>query len=134
MSVSTASPTPLYRVHDSAKAVQTCTGGWELSCLWPKKVSLLMECGHPSTKLIWSLTRCLWAGMALPWPDLSLSLLLGCGNIMISSPEDRPTNNGPSCLLRILLSKALCLTWVLWCERTIQGVSHSSTAVVTMEW
>ena len=34
---------PLYRVHESVKAVQTCTGGWELSCLWPKKVSLLMQ-------------------------------------------------------------------------------------------
>lgn len=41
--VSTASPMPLYRVCDSAKAVQTRTGEWELSCLWPKKVSLLMR-------------------------------------------------------------------------------------------
>lgn len=92
---------------------------------------ILLECNHPSTELIWTLTSRLWPRTAIPWPELCFGLLLGCGNIVIPTPEDHPMNKGPSCLLRILLSEALHLVWVLRCERTIQGVSHSPATVVT---
>ena len=92
---------------------------------------ILLECDHPSTKLIWMLTCHLWPETTSPWTDLSLGLLLGCGNIVFPALDDRPTDKGASRLLRILLSEALHLVWVLRCERTIQGVSHSPTAVMT---
>ena len=47
----TASSMPLHRVDESAKVVQTRTGGWELLCLWLKKVSLLMKLGQFSSML-----------------------------------------------------------------------------------
>ena len=92
---------------------------------------ILLECDHLSTKLIWTLTCHLWPETTSPSPDLSLGLLLGCGNIVFPAPDDHPTDKGASRLLQILLSEALHLIWVLRCERTIQGASHSPTAVMT---
>jgi len=37
--------------------------------------------------------------------------------------------SGPSCLLRILISESVHLIWVLCCERTIQGLSHSANTI-----
>ena len=92
---------------------------------------ILLECDHPSSKLIWTLTERLWPTNTAPWPNLSLGLLLGCGNISIPTPEGQPPNRGPSRLLRILLSEASHLIWVLRCERTIQGTEHSLPTVAT---
>ena len=94
---------------------------------------ILVECEDPSTNLIWTLTKRLWPADTIPWPDLCLGLLLGCGNICLPSPDDQPYQKGPSRLLRILLSESAHLIWVLRCERTIQGTTHSPSAV-EMRW
>ncbi|KIM50754.1 hypothetical protein SCLCIDRAFT_1174360, partial [Scleroderma citrinum Foug A] len=46
-------------------------------------------------------------------------------------PEGQRLNKGLSRLLRILLSESSHLIWVLRCERTIQGTSHSLSTVTT---
>lgn len=85
---------------------------------------ILLDCDHTSTKTIWSLTKRHWPHDNPPWPDLCLGILLGCGNITLTT-TDHPANKGPSRLLRILLSESAHLIWVLHCERTIQGTEHS---------
>ena len=92
---------------------------------------ILLECDHPSTKLIWTLTERLWPADTTPWPELSLGLLLGCGNIALPTPEGQRPNKGPSRLLRILLSELSHLIWVLRCKRTIQGSIHSPSTTAT---
>ena len=47
--------------------------------------------------------------------------------------DDNSTHSGPSRLLRILISESAHLIWVLRCERTIQGLSHS-TASIKSRW
>ena len=92
---------------------------------------ILIDCDHPSTKQIWMLAKRLWPTNHPQWQDPSLGILLGCGSIALEPTETHPDTKAPSRLLRILLSEAAHLTWVLRCERTIQGATHSPAAVET---
>jgi len=59
---------------------------------------ILLECDHPSTKLIWTLTKRLWPADTTPWPELSLGLLLGCGNIACRCQKaSAQTKDLPAC-------------------------------------
>ena len=92
---------------------------------------ILLECDNASTKKIWDLTKRLWTSNTIPWPNLSLGLLLGCGSITLPPQDGQPPPNALSRLLRILLSESTHLIWVLRCERTIQEITHSPSTVET---
>ena len=90
---------------------------------------ILLDCENPSLKQVWALAKSLWTDEDVPWPDLSLGLLLGCGSLALAPSENHPTQTAPSRLLRILLSEATHLIWALRCERTIQGTTHSPSTI-----
>ena len=92
---------------------------------------IILECNHPSTKLIWSLMKRHWPHASPPWLTLCLGLLLGTSSISLPTAEDQHTDKGPARLLRILLSELTRLIWVLRCEKTIQGSEHNAQTVTT---
>ena len=76
----------------------------------------------------------LWPTAFGPWPEIHLGLILGCGSIALPLHDDKNiTRIGPSRLLRILISESTHLIWVLRCERTIQGLDHS-TETIKSRW
>ena len=98
---------------------------------------ILTKCEHPTTRKIWSLARDIWPFNNIPWPDLNLGVILGCGCITLQSSRRRQAPNrgkrkilqGPTRLLQILLSESAYLIWVMRCERVIQGLQHPISEV-----
>ena len=90
---------------------------------------ILIHCKERSTQLIWSLAKTLWPHRNIPWPEITLGMILGCGNITLQLEQIRRngqrrqrkiTHQGPTQLFQILLSELAYLIWVLRCERVIQ--------------
>ncbi|KAG0699321.1 ribonuclease H-like protein [Suillus ampliporus] len=103
---------------------------------------ILVECDHPTTKLIWRLAKRLWPHNDNPWPNTSIGTILGCGALQIPKEHDendgteqqpKKCNRGASRLMRILISESAYLIWVLRCERVIQSTSHNKRHV-TKRW
>ncbi|KAG0694780.1 hypothetical protein DFH29DRAFT_985146 [Suillus ampliporus] len=103
---------------------------------------ILVECDHPTTKLIWRLAKRLWPHNDNPWPTTSLGMILRCGALQIPNENDendedeqqpKKCNRGASRLLRILISESAYLIWVLRCECVIQNKSHNKRQV-TKRW
>ena len=91
---------------------------------------ILIDCENAAISTIWRLARQTWPTSFGPWPDIQLSLILGCGSIALPHQDDESKiKRGPSRLLRILVSESAHLIWVLRCERTIQGLNHSIDAI-----
>ena len=91
---------------------------------------ILLDCESPTVQQIWRLAQRTWPPTLGNWPDLSLGLILGCGSIALPQPEETHIRqNGPSRLLRILISESAHLIWVMRCERTIQDRAHSPEEV-----
>ena len=95
-----------------------------------------------STQIVWRLAKDLWPHRNIPWPEITLGTILGCGSINLQS--DRPrghhprrqkktTHRGPTRLLQILISESAYLIWVLRCERVIQEKSLSEREI-KMRW
>ncbi|KAI0262848.1 hypothetical protein BGY98DRAFT_928822 [Russula aff. rugulosa BPL654] len=92
---------------------------------------ILVHCRATPRRLIWSLAEDLWPHPQIPWPDINLGIVLGCGTITlpVEEPQEdrnregnraqRTTTQGATRLLQILLSEAAHLIWVMRCERTI---------------
>ena len=91
---------------------------------------ILIDCDNDAVTTVWSIARQTWPSSFGPWPDVQLSLILGCGSIALPLEDDESlTHTGPSRLLRILISESAHLIWVLRCERTIQGLHHSTNTI-----
>ena len=98
---------------------------------------ILTECSALPNRIIWSLAEDTWPHRNIPWPTISLGIILGCGSL--KPPRDdaqqgneasRGTNSrGATRLLRILISESAYLIWVLRCERTIGNQTHSETEI-----
>ena len=99
---------------------------------------ILLHCPQNPSELIWDLAKKLWPYAPDLWPQLNLGILLGCGSIHLprappqhqiplgNPPPHRLRNHkGASRLLQILVSESMHLIWVLRCDRTIQGKTHS---------
>ena len=80
-------------------------------------------------QIVWHLVKDLWPYRNIPWPEIILGTILGCGSINLQS--DRPrghhpqqqkktTHCGLTQLLQILISESMYLIWVLRCEQVIQ--------------
>jgi len=90
---------------------------------------ILTRCREKNTQTIWQLAKALWPHRNIPWPEITLGTILGCGNITLRPNRPRrndqrrqhkPSHQGPSRLFQILLSESAYLIWVLRCERVIQ--------------
>ncbi|KAG2050968.1 ribonuclease H-like protein [Suillus hirtellus] len=103
---------------------------------------ILIQCTNPIRKRIWHLAKNLWPEKHGPWPEPSLGLILGCGNI--SLPKNAPNRGdndkkctaiikGASCLLRILISELAYLIWVIRCECVIREQAHTDEHTIT-QW
>ena len=91
---------------------------------------ILVDCDNDAVATVWSVARQTWPSSFGPWPDVQLGLILGCGSIALPLEDDESlVHTGPSRLLRILLSESAHLIWVLRCERTIQGLRHSTNTI-----
>ena len=93
---------------------------------------ILIDCDNVAITTIWTLAKQTWPTSFGPWPEIQLGLILGCGSIALPhTNDDDSTNKGPSRLLQILISESAHLIWVLRCERTIQGLTHSPDSIKT---
>ena len=96
---------------------------------------ILVQCQCRPTQVIWNLTRDIWPYNNIPWPDINLGTILGCGCLSPPQPanQERPHRDmrrcGASHLLQILLSESAFLIWVLCCERVIQERGHNDQEI-----
>ena len=103
---------------------------------------ILTQCRATPRRLIWQLATDLWPHTQIPWPEISLGIILGIGSLSPPNienqhnqqiPERRdirtpnPRHGGARRLLQILISEAAHLIWVLRCERVIQNTEHRHT-------
>ncbi|KAI0053706.1 ribonuclease H-like protein [Auriscalpium vulgare] len=96
---------------------------------------ILLECESDARDIIWTMARDLWPHGDDTWPDLSLGIILATGNLVIE--DQHPTNEergkkrrqGPTRLLKILISESAHLIWVLRCERAIAGKVHTRAEI-----
>ncbi|KAH9047827.1 ribonuclease H-like protein [Lactarius vividus] len=96
---------------------------------------ILLACQANPVKIAWDLAKKLWPHRNLPWPVLSLGIILGCGCLLpkheaqINQNEreqgDSLKHNAATRLLQITISETVHLIWVLRCERVIQDLQHS---------
>ena len=91
---------------------------------------ILVDCDNDAVATVWSVAQQTWLSSFSPWPDVQLSLILGCSSIGLPLEDDESLiHTGPLRLLRILLSESRHLIWVLCCECTIQGLHHSTNTI-----
>jgi hypothetical protein len=71
----------------------------------------------------------LWPHADMPWLEISLGTILGCGNIKTkrrnphdiqNARQEHGKQKGPTRLIQILISESAHLIWALRCERVIQ--------------
>ncbi|KAF6742762.1 hypothetical protein DFP72DRAFT_1104580 [Ephemerocybe angulata] len=81
---------------------------------------ILLECRATGQEEIWRLTRELWSKTGRDFPHVTLGMILGIGVMEVrDTPEDgSPPRPNPTLtrLLRILVSEAMYLIWLLRCE------------------
>jgi ribonuclease HI len=105
---------------------------------------ILTECREPTRHIIWDLARNRWPHGNIPWPDMNIGIILGCGSISTvqeiedhNPPDDaarRKPRKGPKTrLLQILISESAHLIWALRCERVIQE-KQLNTNEITVRW
>jgi hypothetical protein len=87
---------------------------------------------------LWTLAHNFWPYDNIPWPDLNIGTILGCGAITLKAEGRRRINQqtmrrktfpGPTRLLQIIISELAYLIWVLRCERVVQGLHHTEREI-----
>jgi len=90
---------------------------------------ILTQCKEKHTQLIWELAKTLWPHRNIPWPEVNMGTILGCGCINLcpgrlrrnnQRQNKKITHRGPTRLSQIILSESAYLIWVLRCEKVIQ--------------
>ncbi|KAI0047926.1 ribonuclease H-like protein, partial [Auriscalpium vulgare] len=111
---------------------------------------ILLNCPNSIERVtIWHHAKQLWPHGSDAWPELSLGTILGCGQLTATHhprppphPPDEPPpgepppgppvrHKGATRLLRILISEAAYLIWILRCARVIEGRTLSAPAITT---
>jgi len=99
---------------------------------------ILIHCRCRPMRQILCLAREAWPHRNLPWLEINLGTILGCGSQSVqqvinneaqNGNQEHRNNNahhkGASCLLQILISESAFLIWVLRCKRVIQEKTHT---------
>ncbi|KAH7107122.1 hypothetical protein BKA62DRAFT_611434 [Auriculariales sp. MPI-PUGE-AT-0066] len=79
---------------------------------------ILLVCNAPGREIIWQETQRLWARSGLPWPDISLGAIIGCGLSHFTRRNGKRDAGAPR-RFRILVSEAAFLVWRIRNERVI---------------
>ncbi|KAG2034361.1 hypothetical protein BDR03DRAFT_935320 [Suillus americanus] len=107
---------------------------------------IVTECNSPARLRIWNLAKQLWPSMTIPWPEISLGTIMGCGVLRIphmrnkDNPDDDKLahkKRGASRLLRILISKSVHLIWVIRCKKVMAcklNKSKKQISTVELTW
>ena len=101
---------------------------------------ILIECSHPSTRLIWALAEKTWPHERNTWPEITFGSVIGCGTIDIKTQatpgqrhrEENPvprSNAGATRLAKILISESAHLIWTTRCARVIRGTQHADRII-----
>ena len=81
---------------------------------------ILTQCKEKHTQLIWELAKTLWPHQNIPWPEVNMGTILGCGCINLrpgrlrrnnQRQNKKITHRGPTRLSQIILSKSAYLIW-----------------------
>ena len=98
---------------------------------------ILVRCNESAVRIIWDLAKQTWPHHNIPWPEISIGIILGCGATTI--PADRIINDATqrppphlratARLMRILITESAHLIWVIRCERVIQGRNHTDREI-----
>ncbi|KAF6749225.1 hypothetical protein DFP72DRAFT_819216 [Ephemerocybe angulata] len=98
---------------------------------------IFTECRVSGQETVWALAKKAWGQTGLPWPEISLGLILGIGTMDIKNDQGK-TLDGRTRLFRILISESAYLIWLLRCEWRIgreQNVLNMHTvAEITARW
>ena len=97
---------------------------------------ILIHCRDSPVRIIWEQAKETWPHQEIPWPEISLGIILGCGAITIADiPNDATHRQFPvpkraaARLMRILITESAHLIWVLRCERVMQGKTHTEREI-----
>ena len=97
---------------------------------------ILLECEAEARKLTWENAKKIWPPEWGRWPELTIGTILSIGHISVTEPERHQANEnnvtsakirGRTRLLRILISEASHLIWVLRCDRVIHRNNRQHT-------
>ena len=100
---------------------------------------ILIHCQESAVRIIWDQAKELWPHTEIPWPEISLGIILGCGAITLANaPNDNiPANHqrtpipkrAAARLMRILITESAHLISALRCERVVQGKTHTEREI-----
>lgn len=99
---------------------------------------ILIYCQESAVRIIWEEAKNLWPHQEIPWPKISLGIILGIGAISIADTQ----NNAPrehqqipvpkraaARLMRILMTESAHLIWAIRCERVVQEKTHTEREI-----
>jgi hypothetical protein len=100
---------------------------------------ILIDCRSQPVRQIWNLAKNIWPHRDIPWPEISLGTILGCGCLsahQTANPREINRDQRPNALLKgatrllqILISESAHLIWVLRCERVIRQHIHNNQEI-----
>jgi hypothetical protein len=101
---------------------------------------ILFECVYEAREKVWRLAENAWEGSKYEWPQLSEGLVMGVGLLKAIPKTGQPAQSDPkvvpggaSRLLRILVSEAAFLIWMIRNDRAI-GKKHTSASAAEAKW
>ncbi|KIJ26067.1 hypothetical protein M422DRAFT_192682 [Sphaerobolus stellatus SS14] len=80
---------------------------------------MFLECQSSGQKVIWQLAKTLWSQTGLPWPDINLGTILGCGLANFKTKKGKP-DKAKRRLFKIIVSESAYQIWKIRCEWRIQ--------------
>ena len=98
---------------------------------------ILTQCTASPVRTIWNLARQHWPHAEIPWPEINIGTILGCGSLTLPANHppgenrrrQRSRTTGKLRLLQILISESAHLVWALRCERVIQEKTHTNNEI-----
>jgi ribonuclease HI len=101
---------------------------------------ILFECVYEAREKVWQLAENAWDGSKYEWPQLSEGLVMGAGLLRAIPKTGQPVPpdpanvpSGASRLLRILVSEAAYLIWLIRNDRAIKK-KHTSARSAEAKW
>ena len=104
---------------------------------------ILIHCQESEVRIILDQAEELWPHTEIPWPEISLGIILGCGVITLADAQNDniPANHqrilipkrAVARLMRILILELAHLIWALRCERVVQGNTHTEREI-RLKW
>ncbi|KAF6740885.1 ribonuclease H-like protein [Ephemerocybe angulata] len=98
---------------------------------------ILTECRMSGQETIWALAQKAWELTGLPWPEISLEMILGIGKIVVKDDKGKVLD-GRTRLLRIMISESAYLAWLDRCEWRIGREQNTLRAhtkkEITAQW